>query len=67
MSQQIKIAKKDLSSLLARSENLTLEEIESYFSKNSWLVDDIDLISREKMAGDIALLLTLSEQKRLSL
>ena len=67
LSQQVKEAKVELTRLIDKADHITADEIESYFLRYNSIVNDIDLMKREKMTSDIALLLTLAEQKGLSL
>jgi len=67
LSQQVKEAKAELTRLIDRADHITADEIESYFLRYNSIANDIDLMKREKMTSDIALLLTLAEQKELSL
>lgn len=67
MSQQVKEAKAELARLIDNADHITADEIESFFSSYSVIANDIELMKKEKMTIDIALLLTLAEQKGLSL
>lgn len=67
MSQQVKEAKAELARLIDKADHITADEIESYFSRYGVIANNIELMKKEKMTIDIALLLTLAEQKGLSL
>lgn len=66
MSQQVKEAKVEIARLIDKADHITADEIESYFLRHNAIADDIELMKREKMTSDIALLLALAEQKGLS-
>lgn len=66
LSQQVKEAKAELTRLIDNADHITADEIESYFSRYGVIANNIELMKKEKMTIDIALLLTLAEQKGLS-
>ncbi|MCB1181094.1 MAG: hypothetical protein KDK55_03620 [Chlamydiia bacterium] len=65
--QQIEEARRELTSLVGKGQSVTTEEIREFFERYGSVASDMEAMRKEKMLSDIALLLTLAEQRELSL
>ena len=65
--QQIEEARRELTSLVGKGQSVTTEEIREFFERYGPVASDMEAMRKEKMLSDIALLLTLAEQRELSL
>jgi len=57
----------ELSRLVQKGQDVTADELVSFFEKNGEFLSDTEALKKGKMMSDVALLLTLSEQRGIEL
>ena len=53
----------DLKRLVQKGQDVTADELMSFFEKNEEFLSDTEALKKGKMMSDVALLLTLAEQR----
>lgn len=57
----------DLKRLVQKGQDVTADELVSFFEKNGEFLSDTESLKKGKMMSDVALLLTLAEQRGVEL
>lgn len=57
----------ELKRLVQKGQAVTADELMSFFEKNGEFFSDTETLKKEKMLSDVALLLTLAEQRGVEL
>jgi len=57
----------ELKRLVQKGQDVTADELVSFFEKNGEFLSDTEALKKGKMMSDVALLLTLSEQRGIEL
>lgn len=57
----------ELKRLVQKGQDVTANELVSFFEKNGEFLSDTETLKKEKMLSDVALLLTLAEQRGVEL
>lgn len=57
----------DLKRLVQKGQDVTADELVSFFEKNGEFLSDTETLKKGKMMSDVALLLTLAEQRGVEL
>lgn len=57
----------ELSRLVQKGQDVTADKLVSFFEKNGEFLSDTETLKKEKMLSDVALLLTIAEQRGVEL
>ena len=64
---RVEQAQEELSILVQKGKDVTADELVSFFEKNEEFLSDTEALKKGKMMSDVALLLTLAEQRGIEL
>lgn len=64
---RVEQVQEELSRLVQKGQDVTADELVSFFEKNREFLSDTEALKKGKMMGDVALLLTLAEQRGVEL
>ena len=64
---RVEQVQEELSRLVQKGQDVTADELVSFFEKNGEFLSDTEALKKGKMMSDVALLLTLSEQRGIEL
>lgn len=64
---RVEQVQEELSRLVYKGQDVTADELMSFFEKNGEFLSDTEALKKGKMMGDVALLLTLAEQRGVEL
>ena len=64
---RVEQVQEELSRLVQKGQDVTADELVSFFEKNGEFLSDTESLKKGKMMSDVALLLTLAEQRGVEL